>query len=93
VSKLKDSESRISSLEYKFNKFQDGIKDIKRQAKKDSQKNAKTLAEILSFLQTGLTGGTYQSNTEREVPHVQQANHLEQESSASGSTRTAGLGS
>jgi hypothetical protein len=45
VSKMMDSESRISSLKYKFNSFQDGITEIKRQAN-----NAKTLAEISSFL-------------------------------------------
>jgi len=52
MSKLSDAESRISSLEYNFNKFQDGIKDIRKQAKKEAQRNAKTLADILSLLQT-----------------------------------------
>jgi hypothetical protein len=38
ISKMTDADSRILSLKYKFTKFQDGIKDIQQQAKKESQK-------------------------------------------------------
>jgi hypothetical protein len=93
ISKMTNSESRFSSLEYKFNQFQEGIKDIRRQAKKDSQKNAKTLAEILALLHTGQPGGTYQVSTEHIVPSDRWANHPDQLSVASGSTRTTGSGS
>jgi hypothetical protein len=56
------------------------------------QKNAKTLAKILSFLQIGQTGRTYQSTLERDIPSDQQANHPDQLSTASSSMRTADSG-
>jgi len=46
ASKMMDSESRISSLEYKFNSFQDGSKEIKRQAEKDAQKMLRLLQKF-----------------------------------------------
>jgi hypothetical protein len=47
-------------LEYKFITFQEGMKDLKWQGKKDYQPNAKTLADILAFyyIPTGKEGGT-----------------------------------
>jgi hypothetical protein len=94
MSKLSDAESRISSLEYNFNKFQDSIKDICKQAKKEAQRNAKTLADILSLLQTDRLGGRYPINSSGpSVPSDQQVNLLDQMTIASGSSGTAGSGS
>jgi len=94
TSKLSDAESRISSLEYNFNKFQDDIKDIHKQAKKEAQQNAKTLANILSLLETDRLGGRYRINPSgQSVPSDQQVNLLDQMMFASGSSGTDGSGS
>jgi len=54
-----NADSRLSSLEYNFTKSQSGLKDMKRQAKKEAQQNAQTLASILELLHTDRKGGTY----------------------------------
>jgi len=57
VSKMTDSKSRISSLEYKFNLFQDGIKEIKRQAKKESLKMPRPSRKFYLFYKPGSLAG------------------------------------
>jgi hypothetical protein len=93
VSKISDADSRLSSLEYNFSKFQSGPKDIKRQAKKEAQQNAQTLASILELLHTNRKGGTYLHTSEHKVPSDRRANHPEQMPIASGSIGSAGSGS
>jgi len=89
-----DADSRISSLEYNFQKFQTGMNDIKKQAKKEAQRNAKTLSEIFTLLHTGQQGGKYLANTKQHVPSDTTANHPDQLSFASGSIKdVAGSGS
>jgi hypothetical protein len=87
-----DADSRLSSLEYNFNKFQDRMKEMNCQAKKDSQHHAKTLADILALLNTNRQGGKYLVNTEHSVPSDTSANPPDQMTFASGSSGTAGSG-
>jgi hypothetical protein len=89
-----NADSRLSSLEYNFTKSQSGLKDMKRQAKKEAQQNAQTLASILELLHTDRKGGTYHlSNPELQIPSDQRANHPAQTPNASGSIEPAGSGS
>lgn len=91
VSKNSDADSRLSSLEYNFNKFQDGMKGLS-QAKKEAQHNAKMFADILEILHTNRQGGKYLATQERHVLSDSLANHPDQMTLASGSIGTAGYG-
>jgi hypothetical protein len=91
VSKISDADSRLTSLEYNFNKFQDGMKGLS-QAKKEAQHNAKMFADILEILHTNRQGGKYLATQERHVLSDSLANHPDQMTLASGSIGTAGYG-
>ncbi len=93
VSKILDADSRLLPLEYNFNKFQDGIKDMKCQAKNEAQRNAKKLADILALLHTKRQGGTCLAKSELPGPSDKLANHPNQISNASSFTGAASSGS
>jgi len=54
------------------------MKEVKCHATKESQHNAKTLADILALLHTNHQGGKYLDNYEQHVPSDTQAKHLDQ---------------
>jgi hypothetical protein len=91
VSKISDTESRISTLETQINDVNNTLKAISRQSRKEAQKNARTLASILALLknQNITTECDDQSTTGHFVPS-DTANHLDQMSEAGGSEGTAG---
>jgi len=94
VSKISDTESRISTMEMQMQDFNTTLKNISKQSRKEAQKNAKTLASILALLKNqNLTSAGDETSTSGQSVPSDTANHLDQTSEAGGSVGTAGSGS
>jgi hypothetical protein len=91
VSKISDTESKISNIEGQLLQFQKGFLDLKKNAKKESLRQSKMLSHILSLL-GGDTKGDAPSQAELSVPS-DSVNLQDQMSPASGFPGTAGSGS
>lgn len=105
VSKLSDTESRISTLEDQFTNFTSqfslALNNLHKHSKRQAVKHDKTLASILELLKNQHISGVQETNDseihslasgQSSVPS-DTANHHDQLSSASGSIGTAGSGS
>ena len=105
VSKLSDTESRISTLEEQFttftSQFSSAMKDLRKQTKKQAAKHDKTLTSILELLKSQHISDLQETNEfevnslasgQSSVPS-DMANHQDQMSLAGGSIGTAGSGS
>lgn len=91
ISKISETDCRISNLESQLSHLHKGLQDLKHYSKREAQKQSKCLSQILALLDQDNTGDV-PSNAELSVPS-DQATPLDQMSLASGSTGTAGTGS
>jgi hypothetical protein len=93
---MSDVDSRMSSLEERFNLFTLDIQKWKKQAQQESQEQSKSLKTIIDMLLTG-QGGMFPVQNPGQTQSVApsgQVNHLPEKSSAGGPiVGTAGNGS
>ena len=94
LSRMSDMDSRMSSLEDRLQSFHTGLQELKKHTQKEAEENAKSLQKIISMLLTG-QGGTYPASPPGHSSLAgHQANPLDQQYPAGGSTpRAAGHGS
>jgi hypothetical protein len=95
ISRMSDVDSRMSSLEERFNLFTLDIQKWKKQAQQESQEQSKSLKTIIEMLLTG-QGGMFPVQNPGQTQSVApsgKVNHLTEKSSAGGPIGTAGNGS
>jgi hypothetical protein len=94
ISRMSDVDSRMSSLEERFNLLHTGMKEWQHKTQEEAQDNSASLAMIIDLLRTG-QGGTYLAHHlgQPSAPLNHSANHPDSMMSAGGLSGSAGPGS